>query len=161
VAEPQRILVVDDLPQNVKLLEAVLAPRGYDVLSAASGEEALSMLAEQQPDLVLLDVVMPGLDGYAVCRRLRDDPATRFLPVVMITAHGDQEKVKAIEAGADDFLLKPFDRAELVVRLDSLISRAGRIDAARAARLAARAAAPLVRAAGAIVAAEPRPARIA
>jgi adenylate cyclase len=121
MTDPATILVVDDLPQNVKLLDAVLVPRGYVVVTAASGEEALAAVAERQPDLVLLDVVMPGMDGYDVCRRLRDEPATRFLPVVMITAHGDEEKVKAIEAGADDFLLKPFDQTELLARVRSLL----------------------------------------
>jgi class 3 adenylate cyclase len=119
--EPGTILVVDDLPQNVRLLEAVLKPRGYVVLAATSGGEALARVASAPVDLVLLDIVMPEMDGYAVCRALRADAATRFLPVVMITASGEQEKVAAIEAGADDFIAKPFDQAELVARVHSLI----------------------------------------
>ena len=109
--QPRTILVVDDSSANIKLLEAVLEPRGYRVVAAASGAAALAHVAADRPDLILLDIMMPGLDGYAVCRRIRSEPTTRLLPVVMITASGDAEKVKAIEAGADDFISKPFNQA--------------------------------------------------
>jgi len=121
MSDPGTILVVDDLPQNVRLLEAVLAPRGYTVVQATSGHEALQRVASEPIDLVLLDIVMPEMDGYEVCRTLRADPATRFLPIVMITASGEQEKVVAIESGADDFIAKPFDHAELLARVGSLL----------------------------------------
>ena len=104
-----------------RLLDAVLTPRGFTVLQASSGEEALEMLARQLPDVVLLDVMMPGLDGYETCRRIRQQPATSYVPVVMVTASGDAQKVKGIEAGADDFITKPFDQPELLARVRSLV----------------------------------------
>ena len=117
-----RILVVDDQPESIRLLHAVLSPRGYSVDSVSSGAEALERLAaEPAPDLVLLDVVMPEIDGYEVCRRIRATPATELLPVVMLTASSGEERLRALEAGADDFLMKPFDQAELLARARSLI----------------------------------------
>jgi class 3 adenylate cyclase len=114
------VLAVDDQPANRRLLDAILAPRGYRVLPASSGEEALAVLQEPGVDLVLLDVVMPGLDGHEVCRRIRADERTAYLPVVMITASGEQQRLTALESGADDFVTKPFDQAELLARVASL-----------------------------------------
>ena len=115
------VLVVDDLEPNRRLLEAVLAPRGYSVHLCGSGEEAMEWLAGRVPDLVLLDVLMPGMDGYEVCRRVRADERTAYVPVVMVTASGSEQKLQAIEAGADDFVTKPFDQAELLARVRSLV----------------------------------------
>jgi adenylate cyclase len=116
-----RILVVDDVAENVRLLDAVLAPQGYNVVSATDGRLALELVESAKPDLVLLYVVMPELDGYAVCRRLRESAETAVLPVIMVTSSSEPEKVKAIEAGADDFIQKPFNHHELLARVRSLI----------------------------------------
>jgi class 3 adenylate cyclase/CheY-like chemotaxis protein len=116
-----KILVVDDVPENVRLLEAVLVPRGYEVVSATNGREALVLVEAEDPDLVLLDVVMPEMDGYAVCSRLREQEETAVLPVIMVTSSIGQEKTKAIESGADDFIPKPFNHDELLTRVRSLL----------------------------------------
>ena len=116
-----KILVVDDVPQNVRLLEAVLVPRGYQVLTANDGISALELVESEQPDLILLDVMMPGLDGYAVCAHLRENDDTAVLPVIMVTSSIGQEKTRAIEAGADDFIPKPFNHDELLTRVRSLL----------------------------------------
>jgi DNA-binding response OmpR family regulator len=119
--EPPKILVVDDVPENVRLLEAVLVPRGYEVVTATDGRAALDLIETEEPDLILLDVMMPGLDGYAVCSSLRANDDTAVLPVIMVTSSIGQEKTKAIEAGADDFIPKPFNHDELLTRVRSLL----------------------------------------
>ncbi len=117
---PARILIVDDKLQNRQLLELMLTPEGFVLLTAASGEEALAIVEQAPPDLILLDVMMPGMDGYQVVGKIKSDPATRSIPVIMLTALDDSNaRMLGLNAGAEDFLTKPVDRAELVVRVRS------------------------------------------
>jgi len=127
-----RILVVDDIEANVRLLEAKLSAEYYEVLTAADGPTALAMAAAEKPDIVLLDVMMPGLDGFAVCRALKEDAATGHIPVVLLTAlDGRADRVAGLEAGADDFLTKPIDDVLLFARVRSLTRLKSVIDELR------------------------------
>jgi len=116
-----RVLVVDDVPANIKLLEARLSAEYFDVVTAMSGQEALTVCARAECDLVLLDVMMPDMDGFEVCRRLKTNPATHHIPVVMVTALDQpSDRVRGLEAGADDFLTKPIPELALIARVRSL-----------------------------------------
>ncbi len=116
------ILVVDDQPQNIELLEAYLVPQGYEIIMATSGEDALGKLSGNQIDLILLDVMMPGMDGFEVARRVRQDNIHRLLPIIMVSSLREKEdRVKGIEAGCDDFLSKPIDKITLLARVRSLL----------------------------------------
>src|SRR2546423_8502901 len=117
-----RVLVVDDILSNVKLLEAKLSAEYFEVVSAYNGLEALAKIAEHAPDIVLLDVMMPGMDGFEVCRRIKSDPKTAYIPVVMVTALDQpSDRVAGLDAGADDFLTKPVDDSALFARVRSLV----------------------------------------
>jgi putative two-component system response regulator len=117
-----RILVVDDHPSSRMTAVALLSVEGYEVLEADSGTAALGCVVESKPDLILLDVMMPGMDGFEVCQRLKQDEQTRLIPIVFVTALNDRRaRLRGIEAGGDDFLTKPFDQLELSARVKSLI----------------------------------------
>jgi adenylate cyclase len=116
-----RILVVDDVAANVRLLEAIVEPAGFSLSSASSGPEALERVQTELPDLVLLDVQMAGMNGYEVCRRIRENEETALVPVVMVTSHDGEARIDGIRAGADDFVTKPFDQQELLLRVRSLV----------------------------------------
>jgi two-component system cell cycle response regulator len=116
-----RILVVDDIEANIRVLEAKLTAEYYEVITAQDGTTALAMAAEEQPDIILLDIMMPGMDGFEVCRRLKDDPLTRHIPVVLVTAlDGRNDRIQGLECGADEFLNKPIDDVMLFSRVRSL-----------------------------------------
>ena len=119
-----KILVVDDTPSNVKVLRTLLAVRGYTVITAENGQDALDKAASEPPDLILMDVVMPVMDGYEACRRLRALPATKDVPIVMVTASGPQEKAKALAVGANDMIMKPVDPEAVLELVATLLAGA-------------------------------------
>lgn len=117
-----KVLIVEDDHRNLRLMEAILLPLGYDVIMARDGEEALEKVREMPPDLILLDIIMPKIDGFEVARRLKEEEETKIIPIVMVTALRDVEnRVKALEVGADDFISKPVERTELKARIQSLL----------------------------------------
>ena len=116
-AQAQRILLVDDLEDNVSLLEAILAEEGYEIDSARNGKSALAKIEASPPDLVLMDAMMPGMDGYEVTRRIRENPKLPFIPILMITASESANIPQGLELGANDFIRKPIDFEELIARI--------------------------------------------
>ena len=117
-----RILIVDDDANNRLLLQVMLANDGYDIVTASAGTEALALVEQRPPDLIVLDVMMPGMDGYQVAARIKTNPATRHIPVIMLTALSDKNSMMhGLNAGAEEFLTKPVVRAELSVRVKNLL----------------------------------------
>lgn len=118
------VLAVDDQELNLAILEDYLVPLGYRVIKARNGREALAQIESARPDLVLLDIMMPEIDGYEVCRRVKENPESRDIPVVMVTSlEGTEEMVKALEFGADEFLTKPVNDIEIQARVKSLLKK--------------------------------------
>jgi class 3 adenylate cyclase/CheY-like chemotaxis protein len=122
VTSAQSILIVDDNPMNVDIFRTRLATHGYQILTATDGEEALQVARQRQPDLILLDIMMPKVDGLEVCRRLRSDPELPFIPIIIVTSKGDTKDIVAgLDAGADEYLTKPVDQGALVARVKSML----------------------------------------
>ena len=119
--DQEKILIVDDNRPNVELLQAHLESAGYNVVAAYGGEEALQKVESEKPDMILLDIMMPRMSGYEVCRRLKADPKSKVIPIVMVTALNELEDVeKGVDVGADDFLMKPINKLELIARVKSM-----------------------------------------
>jgi DNA-binding response OmpR family regulator len=132
--QPERILVVDDNETNRDILEARLTANGYEVLHAGDGEEALAMASRHRPDLILLDIMMPKLDGIEVCRRIKADADLAITPIILVTARSDsKDVVNGLDAGADEYLTKPIDQTALVARVKALLRRKA-LHAAKPAR---------------------------
>lgn len=120
--DQEKILIVDDNRPNVELLQAHLESAGYNVVAAYGGEEALQKVESEKPDMILLDIMMPRMSGYEVCRRLKADPKSKVIPIVMVTALNELEDVeKGVDVGADDFLMKPINKLELIARVKSML----------------------------------------
>src|SRR5262249_55546710 len=124
MVRPAKILIVDDEPFNVDYLQQELGDLGYDTISAANGQEALRKVAAEAPDLILLDVMMPIMDGFTACRILKENEATQLIPIIIMTVLREtEERIKGIEAGADEFLSKPVDRRELLAPIQTALKR--------------------------------------
>ena len=122
ITKNQKILVIEDNQENIDILSYFLKPLGYQVLTAMDGEEGLKLAQQENPHIILLDIMLPKLDGFAVCERIKSDPSTKFIPIIMITALKDlKDKIRSLEAGADDFISKPFENIELLARVKSLL----------------------------------------
>uniref|UniRef100_UPI0002250D7A Response regulator receiver n=1 Tax=Chloroflexus aurantiacus (strain ATCC 29366 / DSM 635 / J-10-fl) TaxID=324602 RepID=UPI0002250D7A len=122
--KPHTLLIVDDDDTVAEMLELVLRGAGYEVRRAASGEEALQQIYKNLPDALICDVLLPGIDGYTLCKRVRQHPLTKTLPILMLTAQGDiSAKIAGFEAGANDYLAKPFEPQELVYRVKNILAR--------------------------------------